>query len=115
MSRLDSSNSIVNPFQMVKKISSINPSQLSLPKLTLETLLNFFPFGITINNEMRISGAGVNLVEAWKAASGKEDPNELLGSLVLDCFKLRRPTGISFNFETVREVQFYLVGKLFIH
>jgi hypothetical protein len=106
-------NSIIP--QMMKKISSVHPSQIALPNITLETLLNFFPFGLIINKEMRISGAGTNLVEAWKAASGKENPNEFLGSPVLDCFKLRRPTGIQFVFETVREVQFQLVDKLFIH
>jgi guanylate cyclase len=92
---------------MIKKINiEAHPSQLSLPKITCEMLLQMFPFALIINKSMRISGAGEKLVEAWQAANNNESPDILISSLVTDYFKLRRPTGINFNFSTVRDVSF---------
>lgn len=99
---------------MIKKINiEAHPSQLSLPKVTCEMLLELFPFALIINKDMRISGAGEKLVEAWVAAHHNETPDILIGSFVTEYFKLRRPTGINFNFATVRDVSLISYNALY--
>jgi hypothetical protein len=60
-----------------------------------------------INSEMNVVTAGNNLIEAWSANNDHRHPNELLGSKITKYFKLRRPTGIVFNFENVRDVSIF--------
>jgi guanylate cyclase, other len=60
--------------------------------------------GMIINHEMKVVAAGNNLIESWSANNDNAHPNELIGSQVSKYFKLRRPTGIVFSFENVRDV-----------
>ena len=90
-------------------IIKAHPSQLELPPITCEMLLEIFPFGLIIRNdpkrnEMLITGAGEKLIEAWMANNDYQSPEILINSVVTDYFKLRRPTGILFNWATVRDV-----------
>lgn len=48
--------------------------------------------------------AGNNLIESWSANNDNKHPNELIGSKIMKYFRLRRPTGIVFDFENVRDV-----------
>lgn len=57
-----------------------------------------------LNSEMLIVAAGNNLIEAWSANNDHKHPNLLIGSPIGQFFKLRRPTGIMFDFATVRDV-----------
>ncbi|CRL05278.1 CLUMA_CG018222, isoform A, partial [Clunio marinus] len=82
-----------------------HPSQLNLKPVTTEMLLELFPFGIILNSEMLIVAAGNNLIEAWSANNENKHPNLLIGSPITRFFKLRRPTGIKFDFETVTTLQ----------
>lgn len=79
-------------------------SQLSFPKVTTELLLELFPFGFIINKEMRIYAYGEKLAEAFLNANYSEAPDVMIGSLVTDYFDIRRPIGINFTFETVKNV-----------
>lgn len=67
------------------------------------------PPGMILNNEMLIVAAGNNLIEAWSANNDNKHPNLLIGSPITQYFKLRRPTGISFDFENVKSVSFTVV------
>lgn len=62
--------------------------------------------GMILNNEMKIVAAGNNLIESWSANNDNRHPNELIGSKITKYFKLRRPTGIVFEFAIVRDVSF---------
>jgi guanylate cyclase, other len=65
------------------------------------------PKGMLLNSEMVIVAAGSNLIEAWSANNENKHPNELLGSEISRYFKLRRPTGITFDFENVKSVSLH--------
>lgn len=62
--------------------------------------------GMILNSEMLIVAAGNNLIEAWSANNDNKHPNILIGSPISMFFKLRRPTGIVFDFENVKSVSF---------
>lgn len=66
-----------------------------LPPIPRSVLLRMFPFGMLLNEEMRIIGAGEKLLQAW---GGKDSA---LNKPVSELFKLRRPKGIAFNWATV--------------
>jgi guanylate cyclase, other len=56
---------------------------------------------------MLIVAAGSNLIEAWSANNENKHPNLLIGSPISKFFKLRRPTGITFDFENVKSVSLH--------
>lgn len=60
-----------------------------------------------LNNQMEIVAAGNNLIEAWSANNENKHPNELIDSQISKYFKLRRPTGITFDFENVKSVSLH--------
>lgn len=60
-----------------------------------------------LNSEMLIVAAGNNLIEAWSANNDNKHPNLLIGSPISQYFKLRRPTGIVFDFENVKSVSLH--------
>jgi len=62
-----------------------------------------------INSEMQIVAAGSNLIESWSINNDNKHPNFLIGSLITEYFKLRRPNGIVFDFANVRSVSFVTV------
>lgn len=68
-----------------------------------------------INSEMRIVAAGNNLIEAWSANNDNKHPNELIGSKITKYFKLRRPTGIVFDFTNVRDVSLHRSDIILIY
>ncbi|XP_070493703.1 soluble guanylate cyclase 89Da-like isoform X2 [Chironomus tepperi] len=82
-----------------------HPSQVSLKPVTTEMLLELFPFGMILNSEMKIVAAGNNLIESWSSNNDNKHPNELIGSKITKYFKLRRPTGIVFDFSNVTTLQ----------
>lgn len=63
--------------------------------------------GMILNREMLIVAAGNNLIEAWSANNENKHPNILIGSPITQFFKLRRPTGIVFDFENVKSVSLH--------
>ena len=65
--------------------------------------------GMILNSEMKIVAAGNNLIESWSSNNDNKHPNELIGSKITKYFKLRRPTGIVFDFSNVRDVSFCTV------
>lgn len=79
-------------------------SQLGFPNVTTELLLELFPFGILINKEVKISGYGEKLAEAFINANYKEPPDVMIGSFVTEYFEIRRPLEIDFTFETLKNV-----------
>ncbi|CAO1433697.1 unnamed protein product [Diamesa tonsa] len=84
---------------------SAHPSQLNLKPVNPELLLDLFPFGLILNSEMQIVAAGNNIIESWSANNDNLHPNVLIGSYITEFFQLRRPTGISFDFDTVTTLQ----------
>ncbi|CAG9806452.1 unnamed protein product [Chironomus riparius] len=82
-----------------------HPSQVLLKPVTTEMLLELFPFGMILNCEMKIVAAGNNLIESWSSNNDNKHPNELIGSKITKYFKLRRPTGIVFDFSNVTTLQ----------
>jgi guanylate cyclase len=91
---------------MRKKLSlKAHSSQLGLAKITAETLLQMFPFGLLIDKNMKIVGAGEKMMEAWLEAHAEDDVPQMLGHDVTDYFKLRRPSGMRFDFKSVKEVR----------
>lgn len=57
--------------------------------------LRLFPFGVVMNKDMRILGAGDKLLQAWGGTTS------ILNKHVTEIFKLRRPKGISFTWGNV--------------
>lgn len=66
-----------------------------LPSFPCSLLLELFPFGILLNQSMKIMGAGEKLMEVWKS-----DAN-FLNESVVKYFKLRRPKGVPFSWKNV--------------
>ncbi|XP_029173024.1 soluble guanylate cyclase 89Db-like [Nylanderia fulva] len=57
--------------------------------------LRLFPFGVVMNKDMRILGAGDKLLQAWGGTMS------ILNKPVTEIFKLRRPKGISFTWGNI--------------
>ncbi|XP_012250694.1 soluble guanylate cyclase 89Da-like [Athalia rosae] len=79
------------------------PMGRQLPPIPCTILLRLFPFGVLLNKNMCIIGAGEKLLQAW---GGK---TSVLNTSVTELFKLRRPKGIVFNWANV----IYLRSVLF--
>lgn len=73
------------------------PLGRELAPVSISFLLRLFPFGVVINKDMKILGAGDKLLQAWGGSSS------ILNKHVTDVFKVRRPKGISFTWGNVRE------------
>lgn len=70
--------------------------------------LRLFPFGVVMNKDMRILGAGDKLLQAWGGNTS------ILNKPVTEIFKLRRPKGISFTWGNVSNTRTItnVLGKL---
>lgn len=78
-----------------------HPSQVQLGKVDSHVLLELFPFALILNHDMCITSAGEKIIETWILQNPRKPPQLFLGSHITDIFKLRRPKGISFNWQTV--------------
>ncbi|KAI5748898.1 hypothetical protein M8J76_003019 [Diaphorina citri] len=65
-----------------------------LPNISCNFLLKLFPFGILMNQNMRIVAAGEKMIDIWGT-------NAVLGRPVVDHFILRRPKGIKFTWVNI--------------
>lgn len=89
-------------FQMAKRVNiRTHPSQLEFGKVESKILLELFPFAVILDHEMRITGAGEKIVETWILQNQNKNPRSFWGSRLVDLFKLRRPKGITFDWQTV--------------
>lgn len=79
----------------------VHDSQIKLGPVDSSVLLKLFPFALIIDHEMKISGAGEKLVESWLVNQPNKTGKELLNAPVTDHFRLRRPKGINFCWQTV--------------
>lgn len=77
-----------------------HPSQLALKNINTDLLLQLFPFALLLDRDMKVCGAGEKIVEAWSINNNK-NPKEMLGVLLTDYFRIRRPLGIEFDWDTV--------------
>lgn len=82
----------------------VHNSQIQLGAVDSSVLLQLFPFALIIDHDMKISGAGEKLVESWLVNTTNKTGKELLNAPVTDHFRLRRPKGISFCWQTVRNL-----------
>lgn len=83
--------------QIAKNNRMKTPLGRELAPVSILFLLRLFPFGVVINTDMQILGAGDKLLQAWGGSSS------ILNKHVTDVFKLRRPKGISFTWGNVRD------------
>lgn len=89
-------------FQMAQRVNvTAHPSQLLLGKVDSQVLLELFPFALILNHDMCITSAGEKIIETWILQNPRKPPQLFLGSHITDVFKLRRPKGISFSWQTV--------------
>ncbi|XP_034936654.1 soluble guanylate cyclase 89Da-like isoform X2 [Chelonus insularis] len=79
------------------------PIGQELAPVSCGLLLRLFPFGVVMNSEMRIEGAGEKLLQVWGGNSS------ILNRHICEIFKLRRPKGISFSWRNV----IYLYSVMF--
>ncbi|KAH0554469.1 soluble guanylate cyclase 89Da-like [Cotesia glomerata] len=79
------------------------PIGRELSPVSCGLLLRLFPFGVVVNREMRIEGAGEKLLQVWGGN------NSILNRHISEIFKLRRPKGISFTWRNV----IYLYSVMF--
>lgn len=87
---------------MAKRVNiRAHPSQMQLEKVDSKVLLELFPFALVLDHQMCISSAGEKIIETWILQNPKKPPQLFIGSPITDIFKLRRPKGISFNWQTV--------------
>lgn len=88
--------------QMAKRVNvKAHESQLALPKVDSNVLLELFPFAIILDHDMRISKCGEKLLETWMVQNPYRKPSTFFQSVVTTHLKLRRPKGIEFNWKTV--------------
>lgn len=89
-------------FQMDQRVN-IKPheSQLQFPSITTDLLLQLFPFAFLLDHDMRVCGAGDKIMEAWSANNNYCPPASMMGIKLTDYFKVRRPLGINFDWDTV--------------
>jgi guanylate cyclase, other len=93
---------MIFPQQMAKRVHiKAHPSQLSLAPVTARLLLELFPFGLLFDKKMKICGAGEKILEAWSTNNNNKAPNLLMGTALTEYFRLRRPTGITLDWDTV--------------
>ncbi|EZA52930.1 Soluble guanylate cyclase 89Db [Ooceraea biroi] len=71
------------------------PLARELSPVSCMFFLRLFPFGVVMNKDMRILGAGDKLLQAWGGTMS------ILNRPVTEIFKLRRPKGISFTWGNV--------------
>ncbi|XP_043279347.1 soluble guanylate cyclase 89Da-like isoform X2 [Venturia canescens] len=71
------------------------PIGRELSPVSCSLLLRLFPFGVIMNRDMKILGAGEKLLQAWGGRAS------ILNKHVTEVFKLRRPKGISFTWGNV--------------
>lgn len=76
-------------------------SQLKMGPITSRTLLDLFPFGLILNHDMQIIGAGEKIVEVWSTCNENRGGQAMMGALVTDSFKLLRPKGITLSWSNV--------------
>lgn len=87
---------------MAKRVNvRTHPSQLEFGKVESKILLELFPFAVILDHDMRITGAGEKIVETWILQNQNKNPRSFWGSYLVDLFKLRRPKGIIFDWQTV--------------
>ena len=70
--------------------------RLSLPAVPCNVLMTLFPFGIVFGEDMHILAAGEKLLQVCGAS-----PRAILGKLITDYFRLRRPRGVPFTWKNV--------------
>lgn len=70
-----------------------------MPPVSCTFFLRLFPFGVVMNKDMQILGAGDKLLQAWGGTTS------ILNKHVTEIFKLRRPKGISFTWGNVRNTK----------
>lgn len=88
--------------QMAERVNvKAHPSQLSLPKVDSNVLLELFPFAIILDHNMRISKCGEKLLETYIQQNPHKKPSTFYDGCVTSHMKLRRPKGIDFNWATV--------------
>ncbi|XP_063698080.1 soluble guanylate cyclase 89Da-like [Culicoides brevitarsis] len=80
-----------------------HPSQLELKEISTDLLLKLFPFSFLLDNQMKVCGAGEKIVEAW-SINNDRDAREMMGVTLTDYFRIRRPIGINFDWETVLQL-----------
>ncbi|XP_028046531.1 soluble guanylate cyclase 89Da isoform X3 [Monomorium pharaonis] len=81
--------------EYIAKNNRMTPLDLELPPISCTFFLRLFPFGVVMNKDMRILGAGDKLLQAWGGTTS------ILNRHVIEIFKLRRPKGISFTWGNV--------------
>ncbi|XP_039307262.1 soluble guanylate cyclase 89Da [Solenopsis invicta] len=82
--------------EYIAKNSRMNTSlDLELPPISCTFFLRLFPFGVVMNKDMRILGAGDKLLQTWGGTTS------ILNRHATEIFKLRRPKGISFTWRNV--------------
>lgn len=95
----------VTLFQIASRINMrTHPSQLEFGKVESKILLELFPFAVVLDHDMRITGAGEKIVETWILQNQNKNPRSFYGSYLVDVFKLRRPKGIVFEWQTVLQL-----------
>lgn len=78
-----------------------HPSQVALPNVDSNVLLELFPFAIILDQDMRIRKCGEKLLETWIVQNPNQSTSSFYNAIVTKHFKLRRPKGIQFNWKTV--------------
>lgn len=87
---------------MARKINAdVHPSQTSLKSISTDLLFELFPFALLIDRDMKVCGAGEKIVDAWSECNNRKAPNLMMGANITDCFQIHRPSGITFDWETV--------------
>lgn len=99
---------------MALLLNHIKHVQLYVRNINTSYIRTYLTKGMIINSEMRIVAAGNNLIESWSTNNDNQHPNELIGSKITKYFKLRRPTGIVFDFTNVRDVSLHRRGFILI-
>lgn len=90
---------------MAKRVNVLaHPSQLELGHVESSIFLELFPFAVILDHDMRISRAGEKILETWILQNPSKAPQSFWGSRLVDVFKLRRPKGVSVDWDTVLQM-----------
>lgn len=88
-----------NEYMASKSEKQTYLERIPLPDFQCFLLLKLFPFGVIFGEDMKIIGAGENLILLWGSKN-------VLGKDITEYFRLRRPQGIPFTWKNVSDFVF---------
>uniref|UniRef100_T1GUN1 guanylate cyclase n=1 Tax=Megaselia scalaris TaxID=36166 RepID=T1GUN1_MEGSC len=80
-------------------------SQLRLPSLDIQVLIDLFPFTLVLDRNMTIVNAGEKVIETWIIHNPGKNPKSFIGSKITEHFRCRRPKETKFEWDVIIDMR----------